>query len=120
MLASVDPFGAVEGGYFNASGKIQPRLVRELPDLIVPGRRTLYLRSNNSQCSILAEYYPDNSSKVAGSEFRVFVLYLGMYSTGQVVAMGIEPVDGNYNTYKRIGLGHTGGSGYKQFVCSCL
>lgn len=112
----LDPFGAVEGEYINASGKLQSGLVRELPDLHVAERCTLYLQSSNSQRSILATYAPDDSRKVVGSEFRVLLLYLGMYSTGEVVAIGIEPVDGHYNTYRRIGLAYTGGPGYKEFA----
>jgi hypothetical protein len=39
-----------------------------------------------------------------------------MYSTGQVVAIGIETVDGKCNTYRRIGLARAGQSGYKEFA----
>jgi len=115
-LVGLDPFGAVEGGYIDVSGSIQTLLVQQLPDLIVPGRRTLYLHSSNSRGSILATYAPDDVSKVMGPKFKVLMLYLGRYSTGQIVAMAIEPVDGQCNTYRRIGLAYTGEPGYEEFA----
>lgn len=117
-LTGLDPFGTVEGGYIGVSGSIQTLLVQELPDLIVPGRCTLYLQSSNSPGSILATYAPADVSKVMGPKFKVLMLYLGRYSKGRVVAMAIEPVDGQYNTYRRIGLAYTGEPGYEEFAHS--
>ena len=117
-LTGLDSFGGVKGGYLDVLGSVQTRLVQQLPDLIVPERRTLYLQSCNSQDSILATYAPDDVSKVIGPKFKVLMVYLGRYSTGQVVAIAIEPVDGQNNTYRRIGLAYTGEPGYEKFAHS--
>jgi hypothetical protein len=110
----LDPFGMVDGGYIVASGKIQSGLIRELPDLHVAGRRTLYLQSSNSER--VAIYDPDDASRVLGSEFRVLLLYLGMYRVGYCVALVIEPVDAHYNTYRRVGLAYTDVLVYRPWV----
>jgi len=99
-----DPFGVTKGGFINLSGRIQRVLVKESPDLVVTGRRTLYVQSDNPYGPPLAVYAPDDASSVEGNEFSVQLLYMGTYSLDKVVAMALKPVDNECDTYQRVGL----------------
>jgi hypothetical protein len=116
----LDKFGAVEGGSIEAYGRIRSGLIKELPDLVVPGRRTLYLLSGNSAVSVLAIYAPDDAGRFEGREFTVLLLYLGTVSVGSVIAMAVKPVVGKCNTYERVGLafsfsGHGSSHAFKAY-----
>ena len=88
--AGADPFGTVKGGgYIDASGRLQRGLVKELPDVLIEGHRSLYLQSDKSDGSPLAIYAPDDPSRIEGHEFGVLLLYLGTYSTGTAVALSL-------------------------------
>jgi hypothetical protein len=110
--ASLDPFGTVKGGFIDLSGRMRVGLVKELPDLLVPRRRTLYLQAGNSDSPPLAIYAPDNANKVESREFRVLLLYLGSFSGKEAAAMAIKAVDDEIGIYERLGLAfseHSGG-----------
>ena len=110
--AGIDPFGMVKDGFIDVSGRMQRGLVKELPDLLVPGRRTLYLQSGNSDSSTLGIYAPDDVNGVESREFEVCFLYLCTLSAGTSVAMAIKAVGGKTDTYERVGLAFSGLPGH--------
>jgi hypothetical protein len=104
VRTGLDPFGGVESGFIDAYARIQRGLVKELPDWISRERRFQFIISSNTDNSILALYVPDDTRKVENRELTVWLLQLGRFSLGVVVALAVKPVDGEYNTYKRMGL----------------
>lgn len=113
--ASHDPFGTVEGGWVDVSGKIRTFSVRKFPDVLISGRRTLYVQLGNSQSPFLATYSPDDPYAITASEFEVSALYLGTYLMRMDVAIGIQRVHEGCDIYRRIGLVYTGGTGLEVY-----
>ena len=104
IRAGSDPFGRVKSGFLKVSGFLENGFVRQLPDKYVPGRCTHYLQSEKTAGDILAEYAPDDITYVSVLPTEMVMLYLGRYSTGQAVALAIGLVDGQDDTYRRVGL----------------
>jgi len=110
--SSLDPFGRVDGGYIKLRGKTQIGVIRELPDSLVRGRRTLYVYSRDLPGEKLGRFEPDDRCYVPGSEFSVRLLYLGKFKRAREhedepgVALAVEPVHRRIDVYKRIGMVH--------------
>ncbi|KAM0471101.1 hypothetical protein ACHAP7_009218 [Fusarium lateritium] len=105
--AGLDPFGTIEDGYIEGSGRIRSFLVQKRPDLLIPGRHTAYVLSHGPESPISAQLAPDGYKTEEFQESTVVLLYLGMFTGGQSVAMSIERVEGVDSTFKRTGLAFT-------------
>jgi hypothetical protein len=105
--AGLDPFGMIKDGYIEGSGRMRNFLVQKRPDLIVPGRRSIYILSNGSDSPISAFFAPDDHRTEEFHESRVLLLYLGIFTNGESVAMSVKRVEGVDSTFKRTGLAFT-------------
>ncbi|KAF4948633.1 hypothetical protein FGADI_9537 [Fusarium gaditjirri] len=105
--AGLDPFGMVKDGYIEGFGRMQTFLVQKRPDLIVPGRLSIYVLSSGPDSSISALFAPDGCKAEEFQEVTVLLLYLGTFADGGSVAMSVERVDGVDSTFKRTGLAFT-------------
>ncbi|KPA38738.1 heterokaryon incompatibility protein [Fusarium langsethiae] len=105
--AGLDPFGTIENGYIEGSGRMRRFLVQKRPDLNVPGRHSIYVLSHGPDSPISALFAPDYYRTEEFQESTVVLLYLGMFTDGESVAMSVERIEGVDSTFKRTGLAFT-------------
>jgi len=121
-LESDDEFGRVKGGTLKLRGKILTLDVYELQDNIVSTRLSLYLRHPELEDSIVGRYELDEApvrpeiqqpepvyspSSTYPLLQSVQFLYLGQWpASNEWAALAIQPVEGNEQLFRRIGMAH--------------